>query len=185
MSPIAAPPCTVTAGPRLCPTSVNWTVPSALRGVTFAIGITKPPRPKGSGTQITVRVVGVAVAPGTGVGVGVAVGVGLEAEPPIWGVRTKSGRRGPGRYGYARERAGGDLPANDEAVFDPPVEGDLADAQEFLGGGDGDYDGVVAVGSDSGGRRLVGGNGVVGAQALTRDRVQLRRVAVCASHARS
>lgn len=77
MSPIATPPCTVAAGPRLCPASVNWTVPSALRGVTFAIGITRPPRAKGSGTRITVRVVVVAVAPGAGMGVGVAVGVDL------------------------------------------------------------------------------------------------------------
>ena len=63
-------------------------------------------------------------------------------------------------------RAGGDLLTNDETLADPAVEGDLADAQDFLGGGDGDHDRILASRSDIVGFWwwLVGGDAVVGAQ---------------------
>jgi hypothetical protein len=57
--------------------SVNCTVPTELNGATFAMGIAKPPNPKGSGTWITDSVVFVVIAPGAGDGLPLGVGVGV------------------------------------------------------------------------------------------------------------
>ena len=46
--------------------------------------------------------------------------------------------------------AGGDLFGGDEAVADPAVQGGPGDAEDLFGGGDGDHDDIVAVGSDIG-----------------------------------
>ena len=53
-------------------------------------------------------------------------------------------------------RAGGELLSGEEAVAQPPVEGDFADAEQAFGFRDGDHDGIVVEGSDSFGGRLVG-----------------------------
>jgi hypothetical protein len=44
-----------------------------------------------------------------------------------------------------------------ESVAQPPVDGDLADAEEPFGVGDGDHDGILAAGCDSFQRRLKAG----------------------------
>ena len=75
--PTATPPTTGTGPPRLWFVSLNCTVPAALPGVTLAMGIAKPPNPRGSGTRITDSVVAVNLAPGEGVGVGDVLGLGL------------------------------------------------------------------------------------------------------------
>ncbi len=74
--PTTTPPNTGTGLPRLVSPSVNCTVPTALNGATVAMGITKPPQPKGSGTWITARVVVVVPAPGAGGGLGLDDGLG-------------------------------------------------------------------------------------------------------------
>jgi hypothetical protein len=74
--PTATPPTTGTGPPRLWVVSLNCTVPAALPGVTLAMGIAKPPNPRGSGTRITDSVVAVNLAPGAGVGDGDGLGLG-------------------------------------------------------------------------------------------------------------
>ncbi|MGH3671666.1 MAG: hypothetical protein ACRDSH_13695, partial [Pseudonocardiaceae bacterium] len=61
---MATPPPTGTGRPRLVLPSLNWTVPAALIGDTLAMGITKPPRWKGSVTWTTYNVVVVVIVPG-------------------------------------------------------------------------------------------------------------------------
>jgi hypothetical protein len=68
--PTTTPPLTSTGPPRLWVPSLNCTFPTALKGATFAMGITKPPQPKGSGTRITDSAVAVVIAPGAGDGLG-------------------------------------------------------------------------------------------------------------------
>ena len=75
--PKATPPNTGTGAPMLVFPSWNWTVPVASWGATFAMGITKPPKPKGRGTRITPSQVFVTCAPGAGVVGGGDVGVGV------------------------------------------------------------------------------------------------------------
>ncbi|MGH3808590.1 MAG: hypothetical protein ACRDRU_18590, partial [Pseudonocardiaceae bacterium] len=75
--PKAKPPVTDTGAPRLEVPSLNWTVPVALVGVTFAKGSANPPNPGAMEIRVTESVVLVAVAPGVGVGVGLGVGVGV------------------------------------------------------------------------------------------------------------
>ena len=41
---------------------------------------------------------------------------------------------------------GGELFAGEESVAQPPVDGDLADAEEAFGFGDGDHDRIIVVG---------------------------------------
>src|SRR3954470_23445184 len=60
--------------------------------------------------------------------------------------------------------AGGDLLGGEESVADPAVQGGPGDAEDLFGGGDGDHDDIVAVGSDIGYRRLVDRDVVAGAQ---------------------
>ena len=43
-------------------------------------------------------------------------------------------------------RAGGELFTGDEAVAQPSVDRDFADAEQAFGFGDGDHDGIIAVG---------------------------------------
>jgi hypothetical protein len=74
--PTTTPPLTGTGLPRLVLPSLNCTVPTALNGATVAMGITKPPQPKGSGTWITARVVVVVADPGAGDGLGLDDGLG-------------------------------------------------------------------------------------------------------------
>src|SRR6478752_3190444 len=59
---------------------------------------------------------------------------------------------------------GGDLLGGDESVADPAVQSGPGDAEDLFGGGDGDHDDIVAVGSDIGYRQLVDGDVVAGAQ---------------------
>ena len=77
--PTATPPNTGTGPPRFVLPSLNWTVPTDLLGAMCAMGIAKPPNPKGSGTLITDSVVVVAFAPGAGNGDGLGLcdGFGL------------------------------------------------------------------------------------------------------------
>ena len=46
-------------------------------------------------------------------------------------------------------RASGELFTGDEPVAQPSIDGDLADAEQAFGFGDGDHDGIIAVGWDS------------------------------------
>jgi hypothetical protein len=73
----AEPAVTGAGPPRLVVPSLNWMVPAALVGATFALRITRPPPLRGRGIGIAVSVVVVAVTPGPGVGLGVVVGVGV------------------------------------------------------------------------------------------------------------
>ena len=69
--PMTTPLTTGNEPPSGMSSAKSRTVPAALGGVTIAMGITKPPIWKGSGTRITDNLVTVFTAPGAGVGAGV------------------------------------------------------------------------------------------------------------------